>query len=107
MPSQDVMQGAPLYYPSRAVRTTGAANAIEMTYRTATPPDSLAEWYRRRILELGWDIVGDAPGAGGGVVLTVHREGPPLWVMIRPDSVGGGSEFSLIGAARDTTPPQP
>jgi hypothetical protein len=97
------MQGAPLYYPSRAVQRQGTSDVLETVFSTDTPPDSLAEWYRQAILDRGWDLIGDTPSPDGGVVLHVQRDGPPLWVMIRPGEGGQGSTFSLIGAV----PPEP
>jgi len=107
-PSQDVMLGAPLYVGATAIGSRGSAETLEYLFRTPTPPDSLAAWYRERVLALGWDIAGDAALPNGGTSLYVTREGTPLWIIINPAEYGTGSEFSLIGAAPDTsTSPMP
>lgn len=103
MPSQDVMQGAPLFYPSRAIARHGSATTVETVYHAAVPADSIADWYRDQILSRGWEIVGDVPDPEGNIVLHVRRDGPPLWVIIRSLANADSSEFRLIGAAPDTT----
>ena len=105
-PSRDVMLGAPLYMGSTAVGSRGSAETLEYLFVTPTPPDSLAAWYRERVLALGWDITGDAVLPNGGTSLYVTREGTPLWIIINPAEDGTGSEFSLIGAAPDTSTSQ-
>ncbi|MGD8726216.1 MAG: hypothetical protein PVH40_01160 [Gemmatimonadales bacterium] len=100
-PSQDVMRSAPLYQPSTMVARRGSAETLELVFHSPSAPDSVASWYRDRVLAMGWDIIGDAIMPDGAVSLHVQRDGPPLWVIIR--SGEEGSEFSLIGAAPDTT----
>jgi hypothetical protein len=92
------MRGAPIYIPSRAVEVRSAADASETEFRSPDPVATVADWYRDRVDAMGWNLVGDAPGADGGVVLHVEREGPPLWILIRPAPDGEGAVFSLIGA---------
>ena len=50
---------------------------------------------------MGWDITGDAVMPDGAITLHAQREGAPLWVIVR--RVDAGSEFSVIGAAPDTS----
>ena len=72
--------------------------------------------YYRVVLSRGvWSLVGDTRTADGSIALYAERDGPPLWVTIRPDSASSGSVLSLGGAVtrprsdstgvRDTSPP--
>jgi len=97
-PGQDVMRGAPIYLPSRAVEQRSTADAAETEFHSPDPVATVADWYRDRVDAMGWDLIGDAPSSDGGVVLHVEREGPPLWIVIRPSQSGEGTVFSLIGA---------
>jgi hypothetical protein len=74
-----------------------------MVYRAGISPEALADWYREQILAREWEIVGDVPDAEGNIMLHVRRDGPPLWIIIRPHASADSAEFSLIGAAPDTT----
>jgi len=102
-PSQDVMRGAPLYQPATLTDRRSSAETMEFVFRSPSPADSVAEWYRARITYMGWDITGDATTADGAISLHAQREGAPLWVIIRSLGDDAGSEFSLIGAAPDTS----
>ncbi len=102
-PSQDVMRGAPLYQPAVLADQRGSAEAMEFVFRSPSPADSIAEWYRARITYMGWDISGDATTPDGAISLHAQREGAPLWIIIRSLGDDAGSEFSLIGAAPDTS----
>jgi len=106
-PVGDVMQGAPLFLPARLVSTSGSAESVEFLYASPIRADSVAAWYRNAFDDRGWDVVGDVTMADGSISLHVARQGPPLWVIIRAAQAGQGSEFSLIGAVRDTARVQP
>ena len=100
-PSQDVMRGAPIYQPARMIGSRGSAETLEYAFRSPSSADSVASWYRDRITAMGWDISGDAVTPDGAITLHAQRDGAPLWVIIR--ETDAGSEFSLIGAAPDTS----
>ncbi len=107
-PETDVLQHAPVFQPARLHDIRGSTETYESVFRTDVSPDSVARWYRTSIFERGWEILGDVTASDGTITLHVAREGPPLWVIIRPRSDVPGSEFSVIGAAPDTTTtPQP
>lgn len=102
LPSRDVMQGAPVFYPSHLVDRSGSAETIQLTYQSAVGRDSIAAWYRDAFAKRGWDVVGDVVSPDGSVTMHVARDSaPPLWVMIK--SHDDGAEFSVIGAESDTT----
>ncbi len=104
-PDTDVMQRAPLFQPARFKDRHTTSEAVEMVLVTPVTADSVAAWYRNAFDTRGWQIVGDVTGPDGSITLHVARQGPPLWVIIRPGE--DGSEFSLIGAAPDTTHREP
>jgi hypothetical protein len=106
-PWRDLLDGAPLYQPAaiRDIRKT--AEAYEMVLLSPSGPDSVAAWYRRQADASGWETMGDVRTPDGAISMSFERDGPGLWLMIRPGPDGEGSEFSLIGAARDTTQRQP
>ncbi len=97
-----------MFQPARMHDVRGSTETSSLVFRTEVRPDSVAQWYRRAIVERGWDIIGDVTGGDGTITLHVGREGPPLWVIIQARPDDAGSEFSVIGAAPDTTAtPQP
>ena len=102
-PTTDVLRQAPIFQPARPHDIRGSAETFESVYRTEVGPDSVARWYRSSITQRGWDVLGDVTAADGTITLHVKRDGPPLWVIIRPRPGLTGSEFSVIGAAPDTT----
>lgn len=102
-PPVEALAGTPIF-PFAQQRSQGAsAQAIERSYLArAFPPDTVADWYRRTIDSLGWTIVGDVKTPDGAVTIHAERQGPPFWVMIRPNPNGEGTVFSLLGAIVDT-----
>jgi hypothetical protein len=106
-PWGDLIQGAPTYQPAVLIQTHGSAETFEMMFRSPSPPDSVAEWYRSRADDRGWVVVGDVRTPDGAISMSFERDGPGLWLLVRDDPEGDGSVFSLIGAARDTTQQEP
>jgi hypothetical protein len=102
-PPTDVLQRAPVFMPARLQEIRGSRETSESIFLSPVPIDSVARWYRSRFDALGWEIVGDFTAADGTVTLHIEREGPPLWVIIRMPPDQSGTEFSVIGAAPDTT----
>ena len=92
-----VLAGVPVYQGSEVVDTSGTAEAARATVLIPAVPDSVAAFYRRELVAGGWRIVGDAP-QGGGTDIHAVRDGPPLWVQIRPGPQAGTTLCSLIGA---------
>jgi hypothetical protein len=103
VPATDVLQEAPVFQPARLHDIRASRETYESVFRSDVPADSVARWYRARLDQLGWRIVGDFTAADGAVTLHIDREGPPLWVIIRTPPDHPGAEFSVIGAAPDTT----
>jgi len=92
-----VLAGVPIIEGSRIVDTSGTREAARITLLIPMPSDSVAAFYRRRLLAGGWRIVGDVADADG-VDLYAERSGPPLWVHIRPGPQPNTTLYALIGA---------
>jgi len=99
-----VLARVPIVPGSQLRDTAGTREAARATLLVGQPPDSVAAFYRRRLTAEGWRIMSDM-NDGGGVVLYAQREGPPLWVQIRPGPASGTTMYALIGAMPE--PPQP
>ena len=94
--TRDVLAGVPILDGSRLVERSGTAEATRVAYLVRVPPAVVAAIYRRFSQDKGWRIVGDVTDQGG-TDLYVERQGPPLWIQIRPEGEWG-TRYSLIGA---------
>ena len=92
-----VLAGVPIPDVARVVDTAGTADAARVVLTIAWPLDSVAAFYRRELPKAGFRIVGDLADSTR-IDLYAQREGPPLWVQVRPARQGSGSEFTIIGA---------
>jgi hypothetical protein len=112
----EAMPNLPLPPLATVVSRAGSEDALQITFRSTLPPDSMAAYYRRVLTSGVWSLVGDTRAGDGSIALYAERNGPPLWVTIRKDSASTGSILSLGGAvtrpnpdsapaAPDTTPP--
>ncbi|MGD2135959.1 MAG: hypothetical protein PVF27_07360 [Gemmatimonadales bacterium] len=98
------MIGTPVFRPSERIAQTLSADALETVFRSDASLETVAAWYRTVLIRSGWDIVGDARLPDSSVALHARQEGkPPIWITIRPGALAGTSQFSIIGAAPDTT----
>jgi hypothetical protein len=98
----NVLRGVPVIEGSLLLDTAGTAEAARAVFSVPIPPDSLAAIYRRFLLANGWRVVGDVRD-DSGTDLYAERQGPPLWVSIRPGEKGG-SRYTLIGALGRSAP---
>ncbi len=92
------LRDVPVFPVSIEVTHAGTADALEAAFHVAAVPDSVASWYRRQLLGAGWRLVGDMRAPDGATTLHAQRDGPPLWIIIRPRVSGSGTEYRLIGA---------
>lgn len=90
---------------SRRVSEVATEDAVEQAYRIAAPADSVAAWYRRELAAREWRLTGDARLPDGTITLHAQRAGPPLWLLIRGDTGGRWSEYSMVGAQADSAAP--
>jgi hypothetical protein len=92
-----VLAGVPIPDVAQVLDTTGTADAAQVVLAIAWPPDSVAAFYRRELPKLGFRIVSDVPDSAG-IDLLAQRNGPPLWIRVRPGRRTGTTEYTLIGA---------
>jgi hypothetical protein len=111
----EAMPDLPLPPLATVVSRAGSEDALQITFKSSLPPDSMAAYYRVVLSRGAWSLVGDTRTADGSIALYAERDGPPLWVTIRRDTASSGSVLSLGGAVtrprsdstgvRDTSPP--
>jgi hypothetical protein len=92
-----VFAGVPIPALARMIDTAGTADAARAVFLVAVRPESVVAYYRRELPRVGFRIVGDV-GDSLRVDLYAQREGPSLWVQIRPLREPDATEFTLIGA---------
>jgi hypothetical protein len=92
------MPNLPLPPAATVLTRSGGEDALQITFRSAYPPDSLAKFYRQVLTSGVWNLVNDDRAADGTVSLYAERNGPPLWVTIRQDPDSRGSLLTLGGA---------
>jgi hypothetical protein len=102
------MPDLPLPPLATVVSRAGSEDALQITFRSTLPPDSMAAYYRGVLTRGVWSLVGDTRTADGSIALYAERDGPPLWVTIRKDSTSAGSILSIGGAVvkSDSVPPR-
>jgi hypothetical protein len=95
-PATAVLAGVPVFPLSTPAATDGTSEALAQLYLSAFAVDTVASWYRRNLLRLGWEILSDHRAPDRSVTLVAQRGGSPIWVMInpRPD---GTTAYRLIG----------
>lgn len=67
--------------------------AAQWNFRSLHRPDSIAAFYRRQLLAIGFRISGDTR-EGGAVSLYARRGREAIWVRAEPDPIG--SRFVLV-----------
>ena len=94
----EAMPDLPLPPAASVLSRAGSEDALQITFFSVLPPDSIAAYYRRILTSGVWSLVGDTRTADGSIALYAEREGPPLWVTIRKDSASTGTVLTLGGA---------
>jgi hypothetical protein len=94
----EVFPNLPLPPQASFVSRAGGPDALQFTFRSPTPPDQVAAYYRKLFKQGGWKLVSDAKDGEGAVVLLAEQKGPPLWVRIRKSDDGQGTVVELAGA---------
>ncbi len=86
---------------------SGSEDALMFTFRSATPADTVAEFYRRLFAgDTIYHMISNTRGAAGEHAYYVEYTKRPLWVRIRPEAGNEGSIIELTGAVvagADTT----
>ncbi len=104
-----VLPNLPLPPNAAIVSREGGEEALQFTFISGWNQDRVANYYRQTLSRGPWTLVNDTRMSDGTVALYAERNGPPLWVTIRPDSLGRGSYVTLAGARSksDTLAPAP
>jgi len=100
----EALPGLPLPPEARVVARSGASDALQITFESLWPPDSLTGYYRAILSRPPWELQSDVVDAEGASVLYATRKGPPIWVRIMGATGTGRSTIQMIGAA---LPPEP
>jgi hypothetical protein len=95
----------PLPPASEVLSRSGTPEALQITFRSALPPENLVEYYRTTLSKGEWDLVGDETDAEGARVLYAERDGPPMWVRIYPASGAEGTIIEISGAVPKAAAP--
>lgn len=95
---QDALPGMPLPGDPVFVSRSGSPDALQVVLTSAQSPEAIIQFYRIVLTRDPWTLVSDQPFDSGGRVFYASRNGPPLWVTIKPNPGGIGSLISLNGA---------
>jgi hypothetical protein len=106
-PASDVLRDVWVFPLSVPVSYTGTGEAMQTTWSSGYAPDTVAAWYRRTLVQQGWEIVGDTRTPDGQITLHAERDGPPVWIIIGPRTSPPGTVYTMIGAEPDTTHREP
>lgn len=106
-PADQVFAGVPVPPRSVLLSQTGTAATAQMEVFVPISSDSAANWYRRMLLEQGWTLEGDVATSAGSYTMHARRDGPPLWLMVKPvnTSTMVGTQLTIIGALPDSLRP--
>jgi hypothetical protein len=85
------------------VSRTGSEDALQIRFHTRFGPDKVADFYRGVLSRPPWNLVSDQRTADSAIALYAERDGPPLWVTIRPAGASGAL-VDLAGAKTKARP---
>ncbi len=80
------------------ISRAGGADALQLTFHSATEEEGVIRYYRGILSEAPWNLVSDIQDSDGRTVLYAERDGPPLWVRIGRVTGGSGTTVELSGA---------
>ncbi len=96
----EVLPGLPLPPAARVVARAGTPEALQITFQSMMPADSLTDYYRGILSTGPWTLQSDMQDAEGAAVLYATREGPPIWVRITRTVGAPGSTVQVNGAVK-------
>lgn len=92
------MPNLPLPPRATVVSRSGGADALQITFKSSFPPDSIAVYYRKVLNTGEWSLVNDDRAQDGTITLYAERSGPPLWITIKKDPDSNGTLMTMAGA---------
>jgi hypothetical protein len=89
----------PLPPSAEYIGQSGSEDALMFTFRSVSPPDSVADSYRKVFsADSLYTSLSASQGAPGEHAFYVEYGRRPLWVRIRPEAGSPGSIIELTGA---------
>ncbi len=101
---QDVLPNMPLPPNAAVLSREGGEEALQFTFQSSDSASVVAQYYRLSLPGSGWNLISDQTARDGEISIYAERNGPPIWITIRPDSATGGSIIRMAGAV--ATKPQ-
>lgn len=100
----EALPGLPLPPAARVVARAGTPEALQITFQSMMPVDSITDYYRGVLSRGEWTLESDVVDAQGANVLYASREGPPIWVRITRTVGAPGSTVQVNGAVPKAKP---
>jgi hypothetical protein len=107
LPSLEAFRDVPVFRPAATIAWQTGDGAVELIYHARAEPDIVAAFFRHRLAADGWTILGDVMIPDSTISLHAQRDGTPVWVLVKRQPGGQGTEFRLIGVEPDTTETTP
>jgi hypothetical protein len=98
---QDVLPNMPLPPNAAIVSREGGEEALQFTFQSSDSASTVAQYYRLSLPNTGWNLISDQRSREGEISIYAERNGPPIWIAIRPDSTTGGSIVRIAGAVTE------
>ena len=101
----EAFSNLPLPPTPELVSRSGGAGALQLTFRTPTETEKVANLYRDILSKGDWRLVSDVKNPDGSIALYAEQKGPPLWVRVWKATDGAGTMVQLTGAVipKDST----
>jgi hypothetical protein len=93
----------PIISQSSLVDTTGTPEAQHIVIVTAHPMDSVAAFYRSRLIAQGWQVMGEEADTAS-MSLYLQRGGAPMWIQLEAQGPRTRASFIASGAAKPGKP---
>jgi hypothetical protein len=93
----------PYIAQSQLLDTTGTPDAQHVVLLSPRPIDSVAAFYRTKLPQMGWRIVGDVSDTLH-VSLFLERGGLPMWIQIEAEGPDSRVFFTATGGGNGPKP---
>ena len=95
---REALHGILVYPHSLEIGAAAGEDAAEMTLTTVDSIGRVANWFREVLRLNRWALQSDVTAADGSISIVALRENRPLWLMLRPNTGGPGTTYTIIGA---------
>lgn len=100
---RESMKGLAGYPQSSVVSMTAGADAGQMVLSTLDSVAQVAAWYRQFLKVNGWELENDQQASDGSVALYAEKGKRPIWITLRPNVGGPGTNYTIISGVVDTS----